>query len=127
MSRKILLMTFAIGVGGAVNASGQHPATVFPGTPLMPGLSAPVAFPGSQDPRTVARPAPVTANTRTSSEWEPQVAARSMERRLRTDRHSNRELTQELPQPTAPASNSWLDLDRCPAEGDLKMQMAAPR
>ena len=50
--RRIILIVVVVAflVGFVPFASAQVLVTTFPGTPSMPGLSAPVAFPGSADP-----------------------------------------------------------------------------
>ena len=49
-----------IGTFSAAVASAQHPATVFPGTPSLPGTLAPVAFPVN-DPGRLSSPSPINA------------------------------------------------------------------
>jgi hypothetical protein len=98
MERTILWLTFVIDVGCAVGASAQHPATVFPGTPPMPGLWAPVAFPGSPDPGRVPPLPPNTAPAvlQPSLDWERQASARSAELRIKNGTGTNQELKGQL-------------------------------
>ena len=58
MPRLHVWLTVLIGTFGAVAASAQHPATVFPGAPSLPGMSAPVTFPVAPDPGGIAPPSP---------------------------------------------------------------------
>jgi len=50
----------------AAPAVAQHPATVFPGTPAQPGMSAPVAFPTDLDPGGLTSRTPLTPGSVTS-------------------------------------------------------------
>lgn len=54
IGRLALALIAAVSVGATIDAQ-QNPGTVFPGTPALPGLSAPVAFPA---PSTAAPPPP---------------------------------------------------------------------
>jgi hypothetical protein len=58
MPRMRLWLIVLIGPSCAAVASAQHPATVFPGAPSLPGMSAPVAFPVDPDPGGFAPPLP---------------------------------------------------------------------
>jgi hypothetical protein len=89
-------LIFIVAVECVVGASPQHPATVFPGTPQMPGLSAPVAFPASPDPVAPLRPSAVLPMFVSPLDWERYADARSMELRIKNGPGTNHELKAQL-------------------------------
>ncbi len=78
MPRLPIWLTALIGTFGAVVVSAQHPATVFPGAPSLPGMSAPVTFPVAPDPGGISPPSAVSPSGLLSDQSDRQ---RQIERR----------------------------------------------